>query len=423
MPPVDPYAPVVDATASASPVVGLMDAATAKRQRDLQAWQQEQDLRNAQEARTNQAAKLAAAHDTHLVAQDQSQANQRTMLGDIAVSQPSYGPRVRWDQLDPSTTQSLADRYGIENMGAARDAWDKNIPPQNRVIRGNAAKLGLQVAPDATDDEVQSQIAGEEQRRQQAAATAAQAKAGGAQDKNDLATWRTIVRGNPTSQTVARNLSTAERNLESINANLSGTPNAMSDNNAIAAFMGIEKPGVSPTDSDRRAATDTAGIWDKLKLHASNLANNEALKLTPTQRAQMRVAANTAVEAYRQEYRKHAASQIQEAIARGLDPNRVIAPGVYDPRTGAINVPQDPRAIFGEDYDQSAAPGTAGPPPAAIPSQPANLSPAENPKAPQAPTVPPTAIQHLQQHPELAPYFDQKYGRGSSAHYLTPATQ
>lgn len=359
MDPILPLSPDGDATAQASPAVAMMRAAAEAKQRALK----QQDLQNqykaSEEQRMNQQNDLAATREQHLQTQDKNAALQHTMAGDMAISAPAYGG-ARWDALDPSTRQSYADRYGVDALGNAQKTWDANLPQYNRVLRGQAAKVGIQFPPDATDDEVQSLIAQNAQQQQQAKAQADAAKSGGAQDKSDLMTWRTIVRGNPTSQSVARNLSTAERNLESIKSNLSGTPDPMKDNNAIAAFMGIEKPGVSPTDSDRRAATDTAGTFDKLKLHLSNFFGNTALKLTPTQRAQMRNAAETAVNAYREQYRVHAASQIQEALQRGLDPNKVIAPGVYDPHTGQVNVPQDPRVIFGDEYDAAAAPGTPG---------------------------------------------------------------
>lgn len=351
MPPI-PLSPNGEATAAASPAVAMMQAAAEAKQRKLQQVDLENQYKAQEESRMQQQSALANARETHLQTQDQNAALQRTMAGDMAITSqhPSYAG-TKWDALDPTLKSSFADRYGVDAMGGAQATWDKNTPQYDRVLRATATKAGLQFPPDATNEEVQTLIA-------QDAHQKAQAKAGGTQDKNDLMTWRTIVRGNPTSQTVAKNLSTAERNLESIKANLSGAPDPMKDNNAIAAFMGIEKPGVSPTDSDRRAATDTAGLIDKMKLHFGNLVGNTALKLTPQQRAQMRNAAETAVEAYRQQYRAHAASQIQEALARGLDPNKVIAPGVYDPTTGAINVPQDPRAIFGEDFDAAAAPGT-----------------------------------------------------------------
>lgn len=407
MPPI-PISPNGEATAAASPSVAMMNAAADARQRKLQQVDLENKYKSDEEARMQQQSALANAREQHLQTQDQNAASTHAMANDLGQWQDPATPqyRVPWDQA-PTEVRSHVQQAFPNVSSAAPKVWNDAYTANTgnavttRVAPTTAQKLqaaqhGVTVDPQDSADDLVAKVT-------QAQQTAATAKAGGAQDKNDLMTWRTIVRGNPTSQTVAKNLSTAERNLESINANLSGTPNAMSDNNAISAFMGIEKPGVSPTDADRRAATDTAGWWDKLKLHLSNVTGNEALKLTPNQRAQMRVAANTAVEAYRQEYRKHAYGQIQEAISRGLDPNKVIGPGVYNPQTGAINVPQDPRAIFGEDYDQS---GAGAPPPAQWHAQQSS--------------IPPAAIQHLQQHPELVPYFEQKYGKGSSTNILTP---
>lgn len=50
-------------------------------------------------------------------------------------------------------------------------------------------------------------------------------------------------------------------------------------------------------------------------------------------------------------------------------------------------------------------------------------TPIQQVQSAQAPSIPTAAVQHLQQHPELAPYFEQKYGQGSSAQYLTPPTR
>lgn len=388
MPPVLPLSPTGEATAAASPSVAMMQAAADARKRMLDKTALDQQYKAQEESRMQQQSALANAREQHLQTQDQNATSTHAMANDLGQWQDPTTPqyRVPWDQA-PGEVRSHVQEAFPNVASAAPKVWNDAYTANTgnavtpRVAPTTAQKLqaaqhGVTVDPQDSADDLVAKVT-------QAQQTAATAKAGGAQDKNDLMAWRTIVRGNPTSQTVAKNLSTAERNLESIKSNLSGVPDPMKDNNAIAAFMGIEKPGVSPTDSDRRAATDTAGVIDKLKLHLSNFVGNTALKLTPTQRAQMRNAAETAVEAYRQQYRQHAASQIQEAIARGLDPNKVIAPGVYNPQTGAINVPQDPRAIFGEDFDASAAPGT---PPAhgTIPNIPPTLPQTANGQQPAA---------------------------------------
>lgn len=379
MPPI-PLSPSGEATAAASPSVAMMQAAAEAKQRKLQQVDLENQYKAQEESRMQKQSDLATAREQHLLTNDQNTASTHAMANDLgqwqAPATPQY--RVPWDQAPDEVREHVQSAFPGVSSAAPKvwnDAYTANtgnaVTP--RVAPTTAQKLqaaqhGVTVDPQDSADDLVAKVT----QAQQAAATA---KAGGLQDKNDLAAWRTIVRGNPTSQYVAKNLSTAERNLESIKSNLSGAPDAMKDNNALTAFMGIELPGKSATDSDRKAAKDTAGWLDALKLKYNNFRNNEHLTLTPPQRAQMRNAAETATLAYREEYRKHAYAQIQEAIARGFDPNKIIGPGVYDPRTGAINVPEDPRSFFGaEDYAAAAASGV--PPPAGPSSAIPNIPPA-----------------------------------------------
>lgn len=334
---------------------------TAALSPDVAAMRNAQRMRAAQEAmmqRQNTQNDLAAERERKLQGQNDLVDQTRVMANDLGQwSQSSSTPQyqVAWDKTPDEVKQHVQSAFP-NIASAAPKIWNDAVTANTGVVTGvpvspaspvqkmQAAKMGIAIDPYDTADDLMAKVTA---RQQEQASDKDQAS----KEKNDIATWRTLVRGNPTSQTIAKNLSTAERNLQSIRENLSGEPDPVKDNNAITAIMGIEKPGVSPTDSDRKAVTDTAGALDRLKLTASNLFSNNALKLTPKQRAQMRVDANLSVEPYRQQYRQYAASQIQEAINRGLDPNKVIAPGVYDPKTGAINVPQDPKVILGESYE------------------------------------------------------------------------
>lgn len=412
MPPVDPYAPVVDATAASSPVVGLMDAATVKRQRDLQAWQQEQDLRNAQEARAKQSATLAAAHDTHIATQDQNAGLQRTMAGDMAISHPAY-PGVRWDDLDQPTKDSYANRYGVDAMGGARTAWDSGLPQQNRVLRTQLSKLGGEAPPNATDDEVQTQIAGIEQQNQAAKEAAATAKTVAATQKDSDATaarngvvidrTKRMVQTNPQ----VKYYQAANANYDSIEKNVQKPVRTGADDAyLLQAAATMEAPGRSPTGNDVKEFMRANGITGNLDVIADRW--NAIINRSPDAQAKAgRILSD------------QLARQIMAASKNSLDTRRAsltetIAPHVYRLEDiGEDPYRHLPKSLVDDVYGVSQQPQQ---PPQ---GQPANLPPAANPQAPQAPAVPPTAIQHLQQHPELAPYFDQKYGRGSSVKYLT----
>lgn len=220
--------------------------------------------------------------------------------------------------------------------------------PIPQALKIAAAHSGIAIAPEDDADSIQTKMAFKTQEAEQSKADAANTKQQALQDKTSITEWQKLVRQNPTAQTVARNLSTAERNLRSIEDNSKGEVTPAMQNNIVTAYMGIEKPGVSPTNEDRKAALNTAGLGSRLAMGAKNLLNNTGNILTPEQIVQMKEAARLTIDSYRREYIKHVSSAVQEALKRGLDPNTVIAPGVYDHATKRVNAPQDPNAVFGE---------------------------------------------------------------------------
>lgn len=171
MPAVDPFGPV-DATAAADPSVAIMRAAAEKRARDLQEFQQQQQLRAAQEARTQASAALAQTHDQHIVQQDQQAATGRTMANDLATwtqnpATPQY--RVPWDQAPEEVRAHVATAYP-DNAASAPKAWNEGYTantgnvvtprvPATSAQKIAAQKAGIAIDPNDSADDIVAKMA------------------------------------------------------------------------------------------------------------------------------------------------------------------------------------------------------------------------------------------------------------------------
>lgn len=291
MDPILPLSPDGDATAQASPAVAMMRAAADAKKRALdqtalqnQYKQSEEQRMQAQEGRMHTQGDLAAAREQHLQTQDQNAGLQRTMAGDMAITSqnPAY-KGTKWDALDsvdPNLRGSYADRYGVDAMGNAQALWDKNTPQYNRVLRGQASKAGIQFAPDASDDEVQSLIAQDAQQKE-----AAKQKAG--ESTQSAATQRLLTQVLRTAQNNKQvsGYQSARTNYDSVQRN-AANPNrtGADDTFLLQAAATMENPTRSTTGNDIKEFMQAKGITGNL----STLADRYNALINQSPEAQTR---------------------------------------------------------------------------------------------------------------------------------------
>lgn len=336
-----------EAAATSSAPVQMMQAAQAERARKEEERQQKLATEKAMAAHSQAIADQQQQESQHRTAEDARQSKLRTMTGDIAVTAPTYG-NVKWDEVDPSTRTDFSNRYGIDAMADAQKAWDSSVPPQNRVLRGQAAKLGIQVQPNASDEEVQTAIAQHQEAAQTAtAAAAAQKENSATSGRNSLVIDRTkrMVQNMPQ----VRFYNAALANYDSIQRN-STKPNRTGADDAflLQAAATMEAPGRSPTGNDVKEFMRANGIRGNLDVIAQRFealfnqspeAQAKAGRLMTDDLArQIAAASKNSLDTRRASLVDAITPHVNRLEDIGEDPYRHIQPSlvdaVYGPREG-----------------------------------------------------------------------------------------
>lgn len=456
----DPLPMTGEATAQASPAVALMRASADARKRQLDQIALQNQYKQAEEARMKTQGDLANARESRIATQDRNAQDTQTMGNDLAQwsqdsTQPQY--RVSWDQAPAEVKSHVASAYP-NAVAAAPHIWNNSVTANTGVITGQpaipatpaiklqATKAGVEVLPTDTADDLVAKMH-------------AKQEADAAPPNNGAAGEAALEGMNPDEANMVRQIA----NYDLPSTALSRLPPAQKlrilgrVSQFDPAFSANEYPArqslktsvkAGPISENIKAANTAVAHLNTL-LEASKALNNGKFPILNTvgnwvgaqtgsaAPANFDTARNAVVGELSKVFKgsgvvpqseinhwrevmnsSQSPEQIKGAVQQALELMGGRFGAIQDqyergmgrPKDFSILTPKSRAILRSNGFDPDSIETGTAPAQEALPNS-ANA---------QAPAIPPAAVQHLQQHPELAPYFEQKYGQGSSTQYLRP---